>query len=165
MVDGFRWKPILRADQCGSAKEQPISGSILTSYHHYTYHYQFILLHLSPYRHNIHVRHPQVRGSWDSLYMLLFAYEGMVFLSSGVTPLMCRTDSVVFELPGSFMDPHGLARSSSLTGRSLRCGHDRYLIMIPLWSILGAIQLGPHLSVLRCHHASPSGRYVLDLWA
>ena len=64
-----------------------------------------------------------------------------------------------------FMDPHGLARSSSLTGRSLRCGHDRYLIMIPLWSILGAIQLGPHLSVLRCHHASPSGRYVLDLWA
>nr|CAN65636.1 hypothetical protein VITISV_037276 [Vitis vinifera] len=60
MVDGFRWKPILRADQCGSTKEQPISGSILTSHHHYTYHYQFILLHLSPYRHHIHVRHPQV---------------------------------------------------------------------------------------------------------
>ncbi|WJZ91157.1 hypothetical protein VitviT2T_010256 [Vitis vinifera] len=60
------------------------------------------------------------------------------------------------------MDPHGLARSSSLTGRSLRCGHDRYLIMIPLWSILGAIQLGPHLSVLRCHHASPSGRAIIS---
>ncbi|RVW62082.1 Gag-Pol polyprotein [Vitis vinifera] len=59
MVDGFRWKPILRANQCGSAKERPISGSILTSHHHYTYHYQFILLHLSPYRYHIHVRHPQ----------------------------------------------------------------------------------------------------------
>ena len=64
-----------------------------------------------------------------------------------------------------FMDPHGLARSSSLTGRSLRRGYDRYLIMVPQWSILGAIQLGPHFSVLSCHHASPSGRYVLDLRA
>ncbi|RVW77307.1 hypothetical protein CK203_050165 [Vitis vinifera] len=37
-----------------------------------------------------------------------------------------RSDSVVFGLPGSFMDPHGLARSS-LTGCSSRRGHDRYL--------------------------------------
>ena len=64
--------------------QQPISGSILTSHHHYTYHYQFILLHLSPYRHHIHVRHPQVHGSWDSLYMLHFIYEGMFFWSSGI---------------------------------------------------------------------------------
>ena len=42
------------------------------------------LLHLSPYRHHIHVRHPQVHGSWDSLYTLHFIYEGMVFWSSGI---------------------------------------------------------------------------------
>ena len=59
--------------------QQPISGSIHTSHHHYTYHYQFILLHLSPYRHHIHVRHPHVHGSWNSLYMLHFIYEGMGF--------------------------------------------------------------------------------------
>ncbi|RVX21649.1 hypothetical protein CK203_002028 [Vitis vinifera] len=35
-----------------------------------------------------------------------------------------RSDSVVFGLPGSFMDPHGLARPS-LTGCSSRRGHDR----------------------------------------
>ena len=64
--------------------QQPISGSILTSHHHYTYHYQFVLFHLSPYRHHIHVRHLQVHGSWDSLYMLHFIYEGMVFWSSGI---------------------------------------------------------------------------------
>ncbi|KAL6349657.1 hypothetical protein AAG906_041064 [Vitis piasezkii] len=48
MVDGFRWKPILRVDQCGSARE-------------------------------------------------------------GISHFIWR-----------FMDPHGLARSSSLTGCSLR---------------------------------------------
>ena len=36
--------------------------------------------------------------------------------------------------------------------------------MIPRWSLLGAIQLGPHFSALKCHHASPSERYLLDLW-
>ncbi|RVW27087.1 hypothetical protein CK203_098941 [Vitis vinifera] len=59
MVDGFRWKPILRADQCGSAKE-------------------------------------------------------------GISHFIWR-----------FMDPHGLAQSSSLTGCSLRRGHDRYLTEPP----------------------------------
>ena len=68
--------------------QQPISGSILTSHHHYTYHYQFILLHLSSYRPHIHVRHPQVHGSWDSLYMLHFIYEGMFFLIIGYLGLV-----------------------------------------------------------------------------
>ncbi|RVW21924.1 Retrovirus-related Pol polyprotein from transposon 17.6 [Vitis vinifera] len=72
--------------------------------------------------------------------------------SSGSRLFMCRTDSVVFGLPGSFMDPHGLARSSSLTGCSLRRGHDRYFTEPPR-----SIQLGPHFSTLGCHHASPSG--------
>ncbi|KAL6329553.1 hypothetical protein AAG906_022130 [Vitis piasezkii] len=138
MVDGFRWKPILR---------RPISGSMLTSHHHYTYHYQFILFHLSPYRHHIHVRHPQVH---DIVMLLLL----------GVASLMCRTDSVVFGLPGSFMDPHRFARSLSLTGCSLRRGHDRYLTEPPR-----SIQLGPHFSTLGCHHASPSGRCILDICA
>ena len=44
-----------------------------------THHYRFILLYLSPYRHHIHVRHPQVHGSWGSLHMLHFTYEGMSF--------------------------------------------------------------------------------------
>ena len=60
-----------------------------------------------------------------------------------------------------FMNPHRFARSLSLTGCSLRRGHDRYL-MEPSRSI----QLGPHFSTLGCHHASPSGRtswiYVHD---
>ncbi|KAL6322052.1 hypothetical protein AAG906_003196 [Vitis piasezkii] len=64
-----------------------------------------------------------------------------------------RTDSVVFGLPGSFMDPHRFARSLSLTGCSLRRGHDRYLTEPPR-----SIQLGPHFLTLGCHHASPSGR-------
>ncbi|RVW62786.1 Transposon Tf2-2 polyprotein [Vitis vinifera] len=63
-----------------------------------------------------------------------------------------RSDSVVFGLPGLFMDPHGLARSS-LTGCSLRRGHDRYLT-----EPLRSTQPGPHFSTLGCHHASPSGR-------
>ena len=50
-----------------------------TPHHHYTCHYQFILLHLSPYRYHIHVRHSQVHGSWGSLYMLHFIYEGVSF--------------------------------------------------------------------------------------
>ena len=64
--------------------QQPISGLILSSHHHYTCHYQFILLHLSHYQHHIHVRHPQVHDSQDSLYMLHFIYEGMSFLSLGI---------------------------------------------------------------------------------
>ena len=64
--------------------QQPISGLMLFSHHHYTYHYQFILLHLSPHRHHIHVRHSQVHGSRDLLYMLHFIYEGMGFWSLGI---------------------------------------------------------------------------------
>ncbi|RVX12635.1 hypothetical protein CK203_011533 [Vitis vinifera] len=62
-----------------------------------------------------------------------------------------RSDSIVFGLPGSFMDPHGLARSS-LTGCSSRRGHDRYLT-----ESLRSTQPGPHFSTLGFHHASPSG--------
>ncbi|KAL6321646.1 hypothetical protein AAG906_025478 [Vitis piasezkii] len=62
-----------------------------------------------------------------------------------------RTDSVVFGSPGSFMDPHGLARSS-LTGCLPRRGHDRYLV-----EPLRSTQPGPHFSTLGCHHAFPSG--------
>ncbi|RVW51350.1 hypothetical protein CK203_075438 [Vitis vinifera] len=68
-----------------------------------------------------------------------------------------RSDSVVFGLPGSFMDPHGLA-PSSLTGCSSRRGHDRYLT-----EPLRSTQPGPHFSTLGCHHASPFGRYILDM--
>ena len=59
-----------------------------------------------------------------------------------------------------FMDPHRLARSSSLTGCSLRREHDCYLTEPPR-----SIQLGSHFSTFGCHRASPSGRYILDLCA
>ena len=39
---------------------------------------------LSYYWHHIHVRHPQVHGSRDLLYMLHFTYEGMGFWSLGI---------------------------------------------------------------------------------
>ena len=39
---------------------------------------------LSYYWHHIHVRHPQVHGSRDLLYMLHFIYEGMGFWSLGI---------------------------------------------------------------------------------
>ena len=61
----------------------PISCLILPSYHHYTSHYQFDLLHLSHHWHHIHIRHPQVHGSWDFLYMLHFIHEGMGLWSLG----------------------------------------------------------------------------------
>ncbi|RVW61619.1 hypothetical protein CK203_065872 [Vitis vinifera] len=75
MADGFRRKPILRANQCGSAKERPISGSMLISHHHYTYHYQFILFHLSPYRYHIHVRRPQSMAHEPSFLSFLSPYH------------------------------------------------------------------------------------------
>ncbi|RVW71035.1 Gag-Pol polyprotein [Vitis vinifera] len=115
----------------------------------------------SPYSDPSQVRcsHSRVHGSWDSLYMLHFIYEGMSFdhwvfepsflsflspyhlglryvpclkttlrpwdqMSSSAASYLDRSDSVVFRLPGSFMDPHGLARPS-LTGCSSRRGHDR----------------------------------------
>ncbi|RVW45428.1 hypothetical protein CK203_079722 [Vitis vinifera] len=71
------------------------------------------------------------------------------------SPYLDRSDSVVFGLPGSFMDPHGLARSS-LIGCSSRRGHDRYLT-----ESLRSTQSGPHFSTLGFHHASPSGRSPL----
>ena len=133
---------------------------------------------------------------FDSLYLDRCLRSGwhldiVMLLLLGVASLMCRTDSVVFGLLGSwvwlwltwchlifdlsylwchtrgishfiwrFMDPRRLAWSLSLTGCSLRHGHDRYLTEPPR-----SIQLGPHFSTLGCHHASPSGRYILDLCA
>ncbi|RVW53498.1 hypothetical protein CK203_083734 [Vitis vinifera] len=121
------------------------------------------LLHLSPYRYHIHVRHPQFP------FISIPYHLGLRYVPCLKTTLrpwdqcrlrslyLDRSDSVVFGLPGSFMDPHGLARSS-LTGCSSRRGHDRYLT-----EPLRSIQPGPHFSTLGCHHASPSGRPVAHL--
>ncbi|KAL6342478.1 hypothetical protein AAG906_011168 [Vitis piasezkii] len=68
-----------------------------------------------------------------------------------------RTDSVVFGLPGLFMDPHDLHDHYHF-GCSLRRGHDRYLHGAPR-----SIQLGPHFSTLGCHHASPSGSVTCSM--
>ncbi|KAL6351383.1 hypothetical protein AAG906_035175 [Vitis piasezkii] len=94
-----------------------------------------------------------------------------MWIAKEVLCLRPWSDSVVFGLSRSrgithfiwrFMGPHGLARSSSLTGCSLGHRHDRYLIMILQRNIPKAIQLGPPFSALGCHHASPSERYILD---
>ncbi|RVW23334.1 hypothetical protein CK203_100947 [Vitis vinifera] len=81
------------------------------------------------------------RPNWSGPYFIkeltlegtawLMDLDGNRFLESTIVDQLKRSDSIVFGLPGSFMDPHGLARSSSLTGCSLRCGHDRYLTEPP----------------------------------
>ncbi|RVW66485.1 Retrovirus-related Pol polyprotein from transposon 17.6 [Vitis vinifera] len=80
MVDGFRWKPILRANQCGSAKESIttfFTYSIVASF------LSLLVIHLIPFTsyspYSDPSRHSQVHGSWGSLYMLHFIYEGMSF--------------------------------------------------------------------------------------
>ena len=126
---------------------------------------------------------------FSSLYLDRWLRSGwyldiVMLLLLGVASLMCRSDSVVFGLPGSwvwwwliwchlffwpiiplvphwgishfisrFMDPHRSARSLSLAGYSLRCGHGRYPT-----EPLRSIQLVSHFSTLGCHHASPFGR-------
>ena len=133
---------------------------------------------------------------FSSLYLDRWLRSGwyldiVMLLLLGVASLMCRSDSVVFGLPGSWVwrwltrchlffwpiippVPHCSISHfiwrfmdphglarSSLTGCSPRRGHDRYL-MEPLRST----QPSPHFSTLGCHHASPSGRsswiYVHD---
>ncbi|WJZ84791.1 hypothetical protein VitviT2T_004375 [Vitis vinifera] len=102
------------------------------------------------------------RPNWSGPYFIreltpegaawLMDLDGNRFLEPTNVDQLKRSDSVVFGLPGSFMDPHGLARSS-LTGCSSRRGHDRYLT-----ESLRSTQPGPHFSTLGFHHASPSGR-------
>ncbi|WJZ81616.1 hypothetical protein VitviT2T_001450 [Vitis vinifera] len=102
------------------------------------------------------------RPNWSGPYFIreltpegaawLMDLDGNRFSEPTNVDQLKRSDSVVFGLPGLFMDPHGLARSS-LTGCSLRRGHDRYLT-----EPLRSTQPGPHFSTLGCHHASPSGR-------
>ena len=58
----------------------PFSSLILSLHHHYTSHYQFNLLHLSPHWHYIHIRLPPIYGSQDFLYMLHFIHEGMGYV-------------------------------------------------------------------------------------
>ncbi|RVW81566.1 hypothetical protein CK203_049477 [Vitis vinifera] len=118
MVDGFRWKPILRANQCGSAKEAS-SGPWLMRFALYMLHFIYegmsfdhwvfepsFLSFLSPY--NLGLRYvPCLKTTlrpWDQM-------------SSSAA----STWAVVFGLLGS------LARSLSLIGCSLRRGRDRYL--------------------------------------
>ncbi|RVW59790.1 Gag-Pol polyprotein [Vitis vinifera] len=107
------------------------------------------------------------RPNWSGPYFIreltpegaawLMDLDGNRFSEPTNVDQLKRSDSVVFGLPGSFMDPHGLARSS-LTGCSSRRGHDRYLT-----EPLRSTQPGPHFSTLGFHHASPSGRIFMDL--
>ncbi|RVW53429.1 Gag-Pol polyprotein [Vitis vinifera] len=105
------------------------------------------------------------RPNWSGPYFIreltpegaawLMDLDGNRFSEPTNVDQLKRSDSVVFGLPGSFMDPHGLARSS-LTGCSSRRRHDRYLT-----ESLRSTQPGPHFSTLGFHHASPSGRSPL----
>ena len=56
-----------------------------------------------------------------------------------------------------FIDLHGVACLFPLTGYTPRRWPICYLIMIPQWSLSGAIQPDPHFSTFGCHHASPFG--------
>ena len=130
--------------------QRPISGSMLISHHHYTHHYQFILFHLSLYRYHIHVRRPQVHGSWGSLYMLHFIYEGMSF------------DHWVF-VPSflSFLLPYHPITLAYVTSRVLRppWGHGiRCRLQQPLLGQVIEIWL-----IFRYRHASSSGSRLFDV--
>ena len=63
-----------------------------------------------------------------------------------------------------FIDLHGVAQSYPFTRYTPRRWHVCYLIMIPQWSLFGAIQLDPHFSAFGCRHASYFESRFLDVW-
>ena len=119
-----------------------------TSHHHYTYHYRFILRHLSPYRYHVHVRHSQVHGSWGSPYMLHFIYMRARVLIIGYLSL------VSFH----FYHPITLAYVTSRVlrppwGHGIRCRLRQPLLgqVIEIWLMF------------RYRHASSSGSRLFDV--
>ncbi|RVW40893.1 hypothetical protein CK203_094286 [Vitis vinifera] len=83
---------------------------------------------------------------------LIFRYVMLLLL--GVASLMCRSDSVVFGLPGSSLTMIDLVSPVfDLSYLWCHTGH------IPFH-----LELGPHFSTLGCHHASPSGRCDLRIF-
>ena len=103
---------------------------------------------LSHYWYYIHIRHPQVYGSRDFLYMLHFIHEGMSF------------DHRIFE-PSffSYLHPITLTYVSSSVlrppwGHEIRC-HIRQPLLGQVFEIW---------SIFRCHHASSSRKHLFDVW-
>ncbi|RVW68357.1 hypothetical protein CK203_063798 [Vitis vinifera] len=186
MVDGFRWKPILRANQCGSAKEASsgpwLMGSLYMlhfiyegmSFDHWVFEPSFLSF-LSPY--HLGLRYvPCLKTTlrpWDQMSSsqpllgqvieIWLNLDIVMLLLLGVASLMCRSDSVVFGLPGSFMDPHRLARSLSLTGCSLRRGH---VVTLRSPEIHPASRTSRHLDAIMPLHLGGHLGYMcmIQLW-
>ena len=134
---------------------------------------------------------------FGSLYLDRWLRSGwyldiVMLLLLGVSSLMCRSNSVVFGLPGSWVWwwliwchlifltyrtswCHIAARPVSFRGLwILTDPHDHYHLLDTHWDVdmivtlrspLRSTQPGPHFSTLGCHHAPPSGRYTLDMCA
>ena len=133
---------------------------------------------------------------FDSLYLdrclrSSWHLDIVMLLLLGVASLMCRSDSVVFGLPGSwvwqwliwchlifdlsYLWYHTGAYPISFGGlwiltdshdhHHLRDAHWDVDVIVTWQSLSRPIQLGLHFLTLGCHHASPSGRYILDLCA
>ena len=133
---------------------------------------------------------------FDSLYLDRCLRSGwhldiVMLLLLGVAFLMCRTDSIVFGLPGSWVRRwltwchlifdlsylwcHIAAYPISFGGLWILTDlHDHYHLLdahrdvdmiVYLTEPLRSTQPGPHFSTLRFHHASPPGRYILGMCA
>ena len=70
----------------------------------------------------------------------------------------------IFPFRLTVIDLHGVAWLSPLTGCLPRRWRVRYLVMIPQWSLFGAIQPDPHFSTFGCCHAYYFGRHFIDVW-
>ena len=70
----------------------------------------------------------------------------------------------IFPFRLTVIDLQGVAWLSPLTGCLPRRWRVRYLVMIPQWSLFGAIQPDPHFSTFGCRHAYYSGRHFIDVW-
>ncbi|RVW96758.1 hypothetical protein CK203_026178 [Vitis vinifera] len=157
MVDGFRWKPILRANQCGSAKEvlclRPWSqdgwpsfrdpSRFDTSHHHYTYHYSsfcFICLLI------------------DIIFTLgilrSMAHETTLRPWDQMSSSAASTWTGLIQLCSDYQDRSWIL--TDLRDHHLLDAH-RDVDMIVTLRSSEIHPAGPHFSTLGFHHASPSG--------
>ena len=132
---------------------------------------------------------------FDSLYLDRWLRSGwyldiVMLILLGVVSLMFRFDSVVFGLPGSwvwwwliwchlifdlsYLWYHTGAYPISFRGswiltdlrdHHLLDAHRDVDMIVYLTEPLRSTQPGPHFSTLGFHHASPPGRYILDMCA
>ncbi|RVW23587.1 hypothetical protein CK203_091487 [Vitis vinifera] len=108
-LDGNQFSELTNVDQLKRGAFFSLSVPITTSLH-------FISSHCSCYSSHHHI-------------LSTVRFTSSSFIPRGDHPqfITWRDRFSCVRITGPFMDPHGLARSSSFKGCSLRCGRDRYL--------------------------------------